>query len=175
MRVYRWINHWKMERFFEIEYGEGHFSFKRNEEAIERFSTIDGCYVIRTDSPQGQLDSESVVHAYKSLGNVERAFRNLKTVQLEMRPVYHKTDDRIRAHAFLCMLAYYVQWHMQQRLQPLFDSDGSGAKRRWTLSGIIGCMRQRCRHTVEIQNVEFQQDGELTQEQQKIMDFLERT
>lgn len=106
---------------------------------------------------------------------MERAFRNLKTVQLEMRPVYHKTDDRIRAHVFLCMLAYYVQWHMLQRLRPLFDSDGVGSKRRWTFSGIIECMRHRCRHTVRAQSIQFQQDGELTEEQQKITDLLKIT
>jgi hypothetical protein len=146
-----------------------------DQEKIAEEERLDGCYIIRTDTPQGQLDSKSVVHAYKSLGNVERAFRNLKTVQLEMRPVYHKTDDRIRAHVFLCMLAYYVQWHMQQRLQPLFDSDGYGAERRWTFAGIIECMRQRCRHTINIQNIQFQQDGELTDEQQKITDLLNIT
>jgi hypothetical protein len=146
-----------------------------DQEKISEEERLDGCYIIRTDTPQGQLDSKSVVHAYKSLGNVERAFRNLKTVQLEMRPVYHKTDDRIRAHVFLCMLAYYVQWHMQQRLQPLFDSDGYGAERRWTFAGIIECMRQRCRHTINIQNIQFQQDGELTDEQQKITDLLNIT
>ncbi len=146
-----------------------------DQEKIAKEERLDGCYIIRTDTPQGQLDSKSVVHAYKSLGNVERAFRNLKTVQLEMRPVYHKTDDRIRAHVFLCMLAYYVQWHMQQRLQPLFDSDGSGAERRWTFAGIIECMRQRCRHTISIQDIQFQQDGELTDEQQKITDLLNIT
>jgi hypothetical protein len=146
-----------------------------DQEKIAEEERLDGCYIIRTDTPQGQLDSKSVVHAYKSLGNVERAFRNLKTVQLEMRPVYHKTDDRIRAHVFLCMLAYYVQWHMQQRLQPLFDSDGYGAERRWTFAGIIEFMRQRCRHTINIQNIQFQQDGELTDEQQKITDLLNIT
>jgi hypothetical protein len=146
-----------------------------NQEKIDKEEQLDGCYVIRTDSPQDQLTSKKIVHAYKSLGNVERAFRNLKTVQLEMRPVYHKTDDRIRAHVFLCMLAYYVQWHMLQRLRPLFDSDGIGSKRRWTFSGIIECMRQRCRHTVRAQNIKFQQDGELTEEQQKITDLLKMT
>ena len=136
---------------------------------------LDGCYIIRTDSSTNQLDSERVVYAYKSLGNVERAFRNLKTVQLEMRPVYHKTDGRIRAHIFLCMLSYYVQWHIQQRLKPFFDSNGSGSERRWTFSGIIECMRQRCRHTISVQNIQFQQDGELTEEQRRIMDLLNIT
>lgn len=146
-----------------------------DQEKITKEELLDGCYVIRTDTPQEQLNGDGVVHAYKSLGNVERAFRNLKTVQLEMRPVYHKTDDRIRAHVFLCMLAYYVQWHIQQRLQPLFDNDGSGAERRWTFAGIIECMRQRCRHTISIQDIQFQQDGGLTEEQQKITDLLSIT
>jgi len=146
-----------------------------NQEKIAREEQLDGCYIIRTDSSQDQLTGDGVVQAYKSLGNVERAFRNLKTVQLEMRPVYHKTDDRIRAHVFLCMLAYYVQWHMQQRLKPLFDSDGSGSNRRWTFAGVIECMRQRCRHSVSAQGIQFQQDGDLTEEQHEIMDLLKMT
>jgi len=143
-----------------------------NHEKIAREEQLDGCYVIRTDAPKDKLDGDSVVHAYKSLGNVERAFRSLKTVQVEMRPVYHKTDERIRAHIFLCMLAYYVQWNMQQRLQPIFDGDGRGSRRRWSFAGMIECMRQRCRHTISIQGLEYQQDGELTNEQQKIMNLL---
>ena len=150
-------------------------SWEIDQEKIAREEQLDGCYVIRTDTPSKQLNSAGVVNAYKSLGHVERAFRNLKTVQLEMRPVYHKTDDRIRAHVFLCMLSYYIQWHIQQRLQPLFDSDGVGSERRWTFSGIIECMRQRCRHTVSIGGVEFQQDGELTKEQRRIMELLQIT
>ena len=70
------------------------------------------------------MAKQALVASYKSLALVENAFRNLKTVQLEMRPVYHKTDDRIRAHVFLCVLAYYVQWHVNQRLAPLFADDG---------------------------------------------------
>ena len=149
-------------------------SWRFDQEKIDEEERLDGCYVIRSDSPTTELTCKNVVHAYKSLGNVERAFRNLKTVQLELRPVYHKTDDRIRAHVFLCMLAYYVQWHMQQRLKPLFDSNGSGSKRRWTFAGIIECMRQRCSHTVNLENVQFEQKGEPTDEQQKIIDLLQK-
>ena len=143
-----------------------------DQEKITKEKQLDGCYVIRTDAPKETLGGKSVIDAYKSLGNVERAFRNLKTIQLEMRPVYHKTDDRIRAHIFLCMLAYYVQWNMQQRLQPLFDGDGCGSKRRWSFGGVIECLRQRSRHTVSIQGIEYQQNGELTEEQQQIVNLL---
>lgn len=144
-----------------------------NEQKISNEEQLDGCYVIRTDASKDKINGDDVVHAYKSLGNVESAFRNLKTVQVEMRPVFHKTDERIRAHIFLCMLAYYLQWHMQRRLKPLFDADGAGSKRRWSFDGIIQCLRQRCRHTISINDVTYQQDGELTEEQEKIVRLLE--
>ena len=99
---------------------------------VAQEKSLDGCYIISTDVDQAQMNTLDVVNAYKSLTFVERAFRNLKTVQLEIRPVYHKTDGRIRAHVFLCMLAYYLQWHMEQRLAPLFEADGVGENRRWT-------------------------------------------
>ena len=140
---------------------------------MEQEERLDGCYVIRTEVSLERLDTESVVDAYKSLGHVERAFRNLKTVQLEMRPFYHKTDDRIRAHVFLCMLAYYLQWHMTQRLKPLFDSDGVGSEREWTFSGVIDCLKSRHQHTVLLKGVEFTQHGEWTEEQKRIVDLLE--
>jgi transposase len=139
---------------------------------VEQEERLDGCYIIRTDASVETLDSSSVVNAYKSLGNVERAFRNLKTVQLEIRPFYHKTDDRIRAHVFLCMLAYYLQWHMMQHLRPLFDANGTGSARRWTFSGVIDCLKSRQRHTVQLKGIEFEQDGEWTTEQMEIVELL---
>lgn len=129
--------------------------------------------MIRTEVSSERLNTGSVVDAYKSLGHVERAFRNLKTAQLEMRPFYHKTDDRIRAHVFLCMLAYYLQWHMTQRLKPLFDSDGVGSEREWTFSGVIDCLKSRHQHTVLLKGVEFMRDGEWTEDQRRIVDLLE--
>ena len=103
---------------------------------------FDGCYIVTSDVDTDQMNTLEVVHAYKSLTFVERAFRNLKTVQLEIRPVYHKNDERIRSHVFLCMLAYYLQWHMEQRLASLFETDGKGQERRWTFRGVIDCLAQ---------------------------------
>lgn len=143
-----------------------------NHGKIEAEEQTDGCYIIRSDVSPGRMDADGIVAAYKNLGHVERAFRNLKTVQLEMRPVYHKTDQRIRAHVFLCMLAYYIQWHMKQRLQPLFDEDGAGADRRWTFSGIIDRLKQRSRHTVAMQGIEYHQDGEPDEGQRRIIALL---
>ena len=164
---------WRIERAQEETKSNKHkLLWELDQDKITQEERIDGCYVIRTDVAAKTLDTDSVVNAYKSLGNIERAFRNLKTVQLEMRPIYHKTDQRIRAHVFLCMLSYYVQWHMQQRLQPLFDTDGKGATRRWSFAGIVDCLKQRCRHDVQMDKVTYQQDTELTVEQQEIAQLL---
>lgn len=181
-RVGRLLGKYKMGKFIEwsIEADPDNkksLSHKLNwsfdYEKIANEEALDGCYIIRTDTPQVKMSSDDVVKAYKSLGNVERAFRNLKTVQLEMRPVYHKTDSRIRAHVFLCMLSYYIQWHMLQRLRPLFENDGEGADRCWTFAGVIDCLRQQCRHTVRVEDIEYQQDGQITADQQHIIDLLQ--
>src|SRR5258708_34818989 len=83
------------------------------------------------------MAASEVVASYKKLGLVEEAFRSLKTVQLEVWPVYHKTDARIRSHVFLCTLAYYLQWHLKQRLEPLFAADGTHKDRQWTMRNVI--------------------------------------
>jgi transposase len=136
---------------------------------------FDGCYIITTDVDKDQMNTVEVVSAYKSLTFVERAFRNLKTVQLEIRPVYHKNDDRIRSHVFLCMLAYYLQWHMEQRLAPLFKDDGEGENRRWTFRGVIDCLAQMTRNRVAVNGAEFYRNSTPTEEQEQILSLLEVT
>jgi hypothetical protein len=134
---------------------------------------FDGCYIVTSDVGKDRMNTLEVVHAYKSLTFVERAFRNLKTVQLEIRPVYHKTDERIRSHVFLCMLAYYLQWHMEQRLAPLFATDGKGQERRWTFRGVIDCLAQITRNRVTVHGAEFQQNSAPTPEQEEILRLLQ--
>jgi hypothetical protein len=136
---------------------------------------FDGCYIINSDVDKEQMDTLEVVNAYKSLTFVERAFRNLKTVQLEIRPVYHKHDERIRSHVFLCMLAYYLQWHMEQRLAPLFAHDGEGQERRWTFRGVIDCLAQITRNRVTVNGAEFYQNSIPTPEQEEILGLLQVT
>jgi len=133
---------------------------------------FDGGYIISTDVEKKRMNTLEVVNAYKSLAFVERAFRNLKTVQLEIRPVYHKNDDRIRCHVFLCMLAYYLQWHMEQRLVPLFTKDGVGEDRRWTFRGVIDSLAQITRNKVSANGVEFHQNSTPTDEQEQILNLL---
>jgi len=146
-----------------------------NAEKVEQERRFDGCYVITSDVDQAQMKTLDVVRAYKSLTFVERAFRNLKTVQLEIRPVYHKSDERIRSHVFLCMLAYYLQWHMEQRLAPLFANDGKGENRRWTFRGVIDCLAQITRNRVAVNGVEFDRNSTPTPEQEQILELLEVT
>ncbi|MFQ5641818.1 MAG: IS1634 family transposase [bacterium] len=149
-----------------------HLSWHIDDQKVDDEKRFDGCYIISTDVDKAAMDTDTVVHAYKQLTQVERAFRNLKTVQLEIRPVYHKTDERIRAHVFLCMLAYYLQWHFEQRLAPLFEGDGEGPQRRWTLQGVIDCLKQITRNRVQTQGVEFYQNSRPNEEQQTILDLL---
>ena len=118
------------------------------------------------------MDSDEIVASYRALGNVERAFRSLKQMHLEMRPVYHKIDRRIRAHVFLCTLAYYVQWHMTERLQPLFDADGKGKDRRWTVQNVIERLKQVTRNEVSSNGVTFHQITERDKDQEQILSLL---
>ena len=98
--------------------------FERKTANIEREQNLDGIYVIRTSVKKEVLSSQQVVASYKSLSGVERAFRSLKTVDLQVRPIHHRLPDRVRAHILLCVLAYYLEWHMRQLLAPiLFDDD----------------------------------------------------
>ena len=124
LRVGKQIDHYKVGKHFILEIGEESFSFRRDEEKIANEAALDGLYVIRTSLAEGVLDAESTVRAYKDLSKVERAFRCLKTVDLKVRPIFHWLSDRVRAHVFLCMLAYYVEWHLRQKLMPiLFDDE----------------------------------------------------
>jgi len=123
LRVGRVINQFKMAKHFVLEIGDDEFSYRREEEKIAAEAALDGLYVIRTSVSAEHLDAESTVRAYKSLSQVERTFRCLKTVDLKIRPIYHRLEKRVRAHVFLCMLAYYVEWHMRQALRPLLFED----------------------------------------------------
>jgi transposase len=118
------LNRYKMGKHFQLHIEEDSFHYQRKTANIEREQSLDGIYVIRTSVPKEALSSQQVVASYKSLSGVERAFRSLKSVDLHVRPIHHRLPDRVRAHILLCMLAYYVEWHMRQRLAPmLFDDD----------------------------------------------------
>ena len=118
-----------MAKHFQISITDDTFSFAQNPLSIAAEAALDGIYVVRTNLPVAQSDAAATVRAYKSLSGVEHAFRSLKTVDLELRPVFHWTAPRVRAHVLLCMLAYYLQWHMRRSLAPmLFDERDPAAR-----------------------------------------------
>jgi len=124
LRVGRLIGRFRMAKHFELTITDSSVGWRRRHKAIAQEAALDGIYVIRTSVTAQQLDAGAAVAAYKSLANVERAFRSMKTVDLHVRPVFHYNAERVRAHVFLCMLAYYVEWHMRARLKPmLFDDE----------------------------------------------------
>ena len=128
LRVGKVLNRFKMGKHFHLEITADSFRYWRDQEAIAAEAALDGIYVIRTSLPAERLPAAQTVQAYKGLAVAERAFRSLKTVDLKVRPIYHWHPDRVRAHVLLCMLAYYVEWHMRQALAPiLFEDDDPAA------------------------------------------------
>jgi transposase len=124
LKVGQVLNRYKVGKHFKIDIKADSFSFERDIEKIELEAALDGLYIIRTSVEPEILSASDTVKAYKSLSQVEQAFRSFKTVDLKVRPIYHYTANRVKAHVFLCMLAYYVEWHMRSLLAPiLFDED----------------------------------------------------
>src|SRR5947208_10221859 len=117
------LNHYKVGKHFDLEITDADLTFERKTEQINAEALLDGIYVLRTDVKPAILDAPGTVRAYKNLATVERAFRSIKTVDLEVRPIHHRRAQRVRAHVLLCMLAYYVEWHMRQVLKPILFDD----------------------------------------------------
>ena len=130
-KVGKVINRFKVGKHFDLSIADGQFGYARRTQAIEREAELDGLYVIRTSESSQNLSAEDTVRSYKNLALVERAFRTLKGLDLQIRPIYHRSEDRVRAHIFLCLLAYYVEWHMRQALAPLlFDDETLAVERK---------------------------------------------
>lgn len=123
LRVGKVINRYKVAKHFALTIGDTTFSFERNSASIAAEAALDGVYIIRTSVGAPQMEAADCVRNYKALANVERAFRSLKTIDLKVRPIHHRTADRVRAHILLCMLAYYVEWHMREAWRELMFAD----------------------------------------------------
>jgi hypothetical protein len=157
IRVGRVLGRFKVGKHFRYHISDHAFAFERDLEAIRAEAALDGLYVIRTSVPQEALPAAGTVEAYKSLAQVERAFRSHKTVDLQVRPIYHRREDRVRAHVLLCMLAYYVEWHMRRQLAPiLFDDDDRATARGLRASIVAPAQRSpsalkkvRSKHTAD--------------------------
>ena len=123
LKVGRVLNRYKVGKHFETNIADGEFVWSRRAESIRREAELDGIYVIRTSENKAALSAADAVRSYKSLAQVERAFRCLKGVDLRVRPIFHRTPERVRAHIFLCLLAYHVEWQMRRALAPLLFAD----------------------------------------------------
>ena len=123
LRVGRVLNKYKVGKHFALEIGDKNFHFRRLEDQIGAEAALDGIYVIRTGVPKKQMSAADAVRNYKALAHVERAFRSLKTLDLKVRPIHHRLEGRVRAHIFLCMLAYYVEWHLREVWRELLFAD----------------------------------------------------
>jgi transposase len=123
VKVGKVLGRYKMGKHFECKIGEGSFTWSRRGGSIEQEEKLDGIYVLRTSEPTERLSAEETVRSYKSLAEVERAFRCLKGIDLLVRPIRHRTEDRVPAHIFLCVLAYYVEWHLRRAWAPLLFED----------------------------------------------------
>jgi len=137
LRVGRVIHTRKVAKHFRLEITETSFTYHRDEAKIAAEAALDGIYVVRTSLPEEAMDAEEVVRSYKGLSVVERAFRSVKTVDLHVRPIYHVLSERVRAHIFLCMLAYYVEWHLRRRLAPLLFDDEDPAAAEALRSSVV--------------------------------------
>lgn len=127
VKVGKVLGRYKMGKHFVYEIDDNRFTWKRRPESVEQEARLDGIYVLRTSEPAERLSAEDTVRSYKSLGEVERAFRCLKGVDLLVRPIRHRTEERVPAHIFLCVLAYYVEWHLRRAWAPLLFED----EERW--------------------------------------------
>ena len=123
VRVGKVVNKYKMAKHIRLEIGDDSISFQLREEKIRQEAALDGLYVIRTSVSRDRMNSEDTVRSYKQLSQVEQAFRSFKSIDLAVRPIHHRLAKRVRAHIFLCMLAYYVKWHMMEALRPLLFAD----------------------------------------------------
>src|SRR5215813_11014963 len=123
VRVGKVVNKYKVAKHFELAITDHSFKFSLLREKIAAEAALDGIYVIRTGVPKRTMSSADAVRSYKALSSVERAFRSLKTVDLKVRPIHHRLETRVRAHIFLCMLAYYVEWHMREAWRELMFAD----------------------------------------------------
>ena len=147
VRVGKVINHYKVGKHFITSITDDSFSFTRDLDKIAAEEELDGLYIVRSNVEPELFDTEQTVTAYKDLAKVERAFRSMKTVDLKVRPIHHRSADRVRAHVFLCMLAYYVEWHMRSKLAPvLFDDHDRAAGEQLRESVVQPAQRSPAAH-----------------------------
>jgi transposase len=158
LKVGEVFNAHKMKKHFDLAITDTAFGFTRKTAEIAAEAATDGIYVVRTSLPETRLDDAATVRGYKSLAQVERAFRCLKTVDLQVRPVHHWRADRVRSHVFLCMLAYYLEWHMRQKLAPMLFDDTDKEEAEARRKSVVA-PAQRSKSAMKKQTTGLTEDG----------------
>ena len=171
LRTGKIIDGHKVGKHFILEIEDDRFVFSRDEKNIGREAALDGIYIVRTSLPAAVMSDEQTVGAYKGLSSVERAFRSLKTVDLKVRPIYHRLPNRVRAHVFLCMLAYYVEWHIRRSLAPLLFDDHDRQAARQSRENIVAPARVSTAAAKKARTKKTE-DGDPVESFQQLMDNL---
>lgn len=174
-RITRWRNRWLVGKFFDYKITDDcKLEWSVKDDKIIEEEKLDGCYIIETNVSSSKLTKEEVLSSYKSLAHVEKAWRNLKTVQLDLRPIWHRKEDRIRAHALICMLAYYIQWHITQKLAPLIRSkNGSGKNYTMSFNSVMSKLKTLQENTYNIKGKKIKATTRASEEHQEIFAALE--
>jgi len=161
---------YKTEKYFNWAIEDNQIVYSRNDSVIKEHELYDGLYVLKTNVSDELMNKREIIEAYKSLINVEIAFRNMKTVQLEMRPIYHRTEDRIKAHVFICMLSYYLLWHMNVALKEFYKED----RKKYTHSHVIEILKAQQKFLVKASDIELESYSiaEPTPTQEKIKNTI---
>jgi transposase len=172
LRVGRWIGRWKVGKYFDIEIKDGFLDYRIREESLRLKEALCGCYIISTSVPERELGKEEVVEHYKRLSLVERAFEMIKKELLNIQPIYHRKEGRIKAHAFLCMLGYYVALEFKKRMKEIFDENGKGRNYKWTFTSLLQELKKIKLGYMKIKDIRIRQLKELTPTQRKILRSL---
>jgi transposase len=172
IRVGKILSKCKVGKFFDFEIKDDKVEYTVNNGKVADEERFDGHYVIFTDVSADQMKIQEVVDSYRSLVGVEQAFRSLKSPQLELRPVFHWNDARIRCHVFVCMLAYYLLWNFKKRLIALFEEDDAGRKSRYTIRQVIELLKSIQKQSVDFDGIESTFISETNEEQNKVLNLL---
>ena len=172
IRIGKVLNRYKMGKFVELTIVDNNFTWSFNSEKIKNEALFDGCYVISTDVSAEEMTIVEVVKNYKKLIQVEQAFRSLKTTRLEIRPIYHKKDERIKCHVFICMLAFYLMWNMKKMLKSLFENGGIGKDREYTFDYIIERLKSIRNESVDFNGIKSNVITERDSNQEHILNLL---
>ncbi|MFA6998430.1 MAG: IS1634 family transposase [Victivallaceae bacterium] len=175
-KLHAWINKWRMARFFTVEYSKGRFSFSRNEEIIEKYEAIDGFYVITSDVVEEVLDTANLRFRYKSLIQVEQAFRSTKTTELFILPIRHWNPERVKGHIFLCMLSYLIIWKARKLFAGIISGEPAGEATKQTDCHSLRIIWERLNQWMQIGKLKIngetkEQLNPLTNEAKKILEL----